>query len=136
MKVSHWKNKGENAVKVGWKIVPQVAMFMLFSMLMNKLAALLHLPIPGSILGMLVLFLLLEARIVQLSWVESGASWLLAELLLFFIPPSVGLIAYRSLLLHEGLRIAAAIGLGTMIVMICTGTVAERIANRKGGGSG
>ncbi|WP_409343553.1 CidA/LrgA family holin-like protein [Paenibacillus sp. MBLB4367] len=122
-------------MKFGWKTVPQVVLLMLFSILMNKLSALLHLPLPGSILGMIVLYALLETKVVQLSWIESGAAWLLAELLLFFIPPSVGLIAYRSLLLHEGLRILLVIVLGTVIVMVCTGAVAERMANRRGGNS-
>ncbi len=45
----------------------QVAALMAFSLLMNKLAGLLHLPIPGSILGIVVVFVLLET--------EASSAW-------------------------------------------------------------
>lgn len=50
---------------------------------MDLLARTLHLPVPGSILGMVVLFILLQTRVVKLRWIEVGAAWLLGELLLF-----------------------------------------------------
>ncbi|QOS81609.1 CidA/LrgA family holin-like protein [Paenibacillus sp. JNUCC31] len=109
----------------------QVALLMAFSLLMDLLARVLHLPVPGSILGMAVLFILLQTRVVKLRWIEIGAAWLLGELLLFFIPSAVGIMNYMPMLEHDGLQILFIVLLSTFLVMACTGLVATRIAKRK-----
>ncbi len=109
----------------------QVAGLMGFSLFMNRLAVWMHLPIPGSILGIFVLFLLLQFRIVKLEWVELGASWLLAELLLFFIPAAVGVMNYIPLLEQDGIRILAVVILSTLIVMVSSGLLAGTLSKRK-----
>ncbi|MDR0267087.1 CidA/LrgA family holin-like protein [Paenibacillus sp.] len=108
----------------------QVAALMIFSLLMNKLADLLHLPIPGSILGIIVLFILLETRIVRLEWIDLGASWLLAELLLFFIPAAVGVMKYIHMLQSDGVRILIVVIFSTFIVMASSGLLASQIAKQ------
>lgn len=109
----------------------QVAGLMGFSELMTWLAAWTHFPLPGSILGILVLFLLLQFRIVKLEWIELGAAWLLAELLLFFIPAAVGVMNYIPLLEQDGLRILAVVVLSTLIVMSSSGLLAGALSRRK-----
>nr|WP_110945056.1 CidA/LrgA family holin-like protein [Paenibacillus phocaensis] len=111
----------------------QVAILFLASMALNKVAELLHLPIPGSILGIAVLFTLLKTGVVKLKWIERGANWLLAELLLFFIPSAVGVMQYIPLLESEGVRILIVVILSTVIVMVCSGFIASRIEKRKEG---
>jgi len=109
----------------------QIAGLMGFSLLMNRLAVWMHLPVPGSILGIFVLFLLLHFRIVKLEWVELGANWLLAELLLFFIPAAVGVMNYIPLLEQDGIRILAVVILSTLIVMVSSGLLAGALSKRK-----
>ncbi|MED4584591.1 CidA/LrgA family holin-like protein [Brevibacillus choshinensis] len=114
-----------------FKIIAQAAFFVIVSILMNALVAWLGLTIPGSIIGMFVVFFLLQMKWLRLEWIEAGASFLLAELLLFFIPPSVGIISYQNLMLHEGVQIFFVIAIGTAVVMASSGLVAQRIAKRK-----
>ncbi|GAB6927673.1 CidA/LrgA family holin-like protein [Paenibacillus sp. JCM 10914] len=109
----------------------QVAGLMLLSIVMNHVAAWLDIGIPGSILGIGLLFMLLELRIIRLEWVEIGASWLLAELLLFFIPAAVGIMQYFPLLKTTGIQITAVVLLSTLIVMSGTGLMARFISSRK-----
>lgn len=109
----------------------QVAALFLISMAMNKLAELLHLKIPGSILGIVLLFILLQTKVIKLKWIEQGANWLLAELLLFFIPSAVGVMQYIPLLENEGLQILLVVVLSTIIVMLSSGMIASRIVKRK-----
>lgn len=109
----------------------QVAILFFVSLLMNEIAELLHLPVPGSILGIAVLFILLKTNIVKLAWIERGANWLLAELLLFFIPSAVGVMQYIPLLESEGVRILIVVIFSTVIVMVSSGLIASRIASRK-----
>ncbi|MCY7618085.1 CidA/LrgA family holin-like protein [Bacillus pumilus] len=102
-----------------------------FAKLMNVLTAFLHLRIPGTILGILVIFLLLHFKIIQLKWIELGAVWLLGELLLFFIPSAVGVIDYGTLLSQSGTSIVLVVLLSTFVVMLSTGIMTQMIAKRK-----
>lgn len=113
------------------KILIQVLLLIVISFIMNKLVAWLHIPIPGSILGMIVVFVLLQTKVLRHEWLEAGSRWLIAELLLFFISPAVGIVAYPQLLVSDGFQIVLVVGVGTVIVMICSGVVAQIIAKRK-----
>lgn len=105
----------------------QVAGLMVFSLLINALTSFLHIPIPGSIIGMALLFLLLESGVISLNWVEIGATWLLAELLLFFIPSAIGVMNYSSLMETSGLQVLAVVLIGTFAVMACSGLLTGAI---------
>lgn len=109
----------------------QVAGFMLISKLMDKLAELLHLSIPGSILGIVLVFILLETKVLRLEWMELGANWLLAELLLFFIPAAVGVMKYFPMLESDGIQILTVVLFSTVTVMVSSGLMATLISRRK-----
>ncbi|OCA92148.1 CidA/LrgA family protein [Pseudobacillus wudalianchiensis] len=113
------------------KSIVQIILLCAFSLGMNQLVNWLDLPIPGSILGMFILFILLQTKIIRLEWIELGANWLLAELLLFFIPAAVGIIKYKNVLIDDGLYVTLVIVLSTAVVMACTGLTAKKIAERK-----
>ena len=69
----------------------------------------LHLPIVSGVLGFFILLFLLETQWIRLEQVEHGANLLLTELLLFFIPPVVGVIQYQQLLMSSGWKIVIII---------------------------
>ncbi|WP_274649311.1 CidA/LrgA family protein [Paenibacillus humicola] len=114
------------------KIVMQIGFFIGVSILMDSLVRALHWKVPGSLLGIGVVFLLLQTKIVKVGWIDAGAKWLQAEMLLFFIPSAVGMLQYKSLIAANGVRIMAVIVCSTFAVMACAGLVADRIAKRRG----
>lgn len=118
-------------MKTVFRSVIQIALLLVFSAALNALVNWLHWPVPGSIIGMVILFILLQTGVVRLSWIEAGANWLLAELLLFFIPSAVGIMDYGPMLEHNGMSILLIVLLGTFIVMAVTGLVATIIAKGK-----
>ncbi|GIP58750.1 CidA/LrgA family holin-like protein [Paenibacillus sp. FSL W8-0186] len=111
--------------------VLQITLLFFISMVMNQLAGMLHLPIPGSILGIIVIFALLKLNVIKLTWIEQGANLLLAELLLFFIPSAVGIMKYIPLLESDGVRILIVVISSTFIVMLSSGLIASRITKRR-----
>lgn len=113
------------------KIIGQVIFLCIFTLIMNKMVDILHLKIPGSILGIFVLFFLLQTKIIRIEWVELGASFLIAELLLFFIPSAVGIIKYTNIFVDDGIRVILVIVFSTIAVMTCTGLLAKLMAARK-----
>ena len=87
----------------------------------------LGLPVPGSVAGLAVLVLLLRTGWLPLAWVSEGAGWLLAEMLLFFIPAVVAVVQYPAVILREGWQLLMVILLGTVGVMVGTALVVERV---------
>ncbi|SMB92669.1 CidA/LrgA family protein [Deinococcus hopiensis] len=67
-----------------------------FAALGTALASGLHLPLPGSVLGMVLLWAALSLRLVRLEWVEGAGDGLLALLGLLFVPATVGAVDYLS----------------------------------------
>jgi len=91
-----------------------------------------HLPVPGSIVGMVLLFIAINYRIIPMKWIESGASFLIKELLLFFIPSAVSIIRYREILALNGIKIITIILISTITVIVVTGICTELIESKRG----
>ncbi|MGH1400651.1 MAG: CidA/LrgA family protein [Acinetobacter tandoii] len=84
------------------------------------LQRLLSLPLASGVLGFFLLLFLLEMKWLKLAQVEHGADFLLGELLLFFIPPVVGVIQYQDLLIISGWKILLVILISTTLVMMAS----------------
>jgi holin-like protein len=112
----------------------QILLISLVFLAGQGITSFLHLQkLPGSIVGVGILFCLLKFRVIRLEWVEKGAKWLLAELMLFFIPPTVGIIQFPQIFGLEGLRVVAVVWISLVIVMSMTGLIAEHLQKRKKG---
>ena len=79
------------------------------------------LKLPASIIGMLVLTLLLQLKVVKLEWVRGLTDFLIANLGFFFVPPGVALMLYFDLIKAEIVPITLATILSTVIVLLVTG---------------
>jgi len=84
----------------------------------------LALPIPGNVLGMGLLLLALNLKLVRPEWLAEAVELLLSNLALFFVPAGVGVMVYFDLLAAEWLPIVVATVLSTFVVMAVTGWVA------------
>ncbi|WP_074904965.1 CidA/LrgA family holin-like protein [Paenibacillus algorifonticola] len=109
----------------------QVLFFVGLFWMLNGLSVWLHLKVPGSILGLILVFLLLHFRIVKVEWIEMGSTWLVAEMLLFFIPPAAGMMQFKDLLLGNGVQILLVIVVTSVLVMVCAGVMTQFVASRK-----
>ncbi|EBV9272584.1 TPA: CidA/LrgA family protein [Salmonella enterica] len=87
----------------------------------------LHLPLPANLVGMVLMLALIVCRIIPLSWVRAGARWLLAEMLLFFVPAVVAVVNYAHLLLVDGWRIISVIAISTLMVLGATAWVVDKV---------
>ena len=92
---------------------------------------LLHLPIPGNIIGMILLFLLLTSNIVKVEKVEPLANFFLDHLAFFFIPASVGLMTSFADLKSSLFKIILLCIITTIIVLSATALTVEFICKKK-----
>lgn len=109
----------------------QMLFFVAIYEAMTLLSSALSLHMPGSVLGLALVFILLRTGVIKLGWIELGAGWLLAEMLLFFIPPAAGLIQFGSLLAGSGLQILLVILVSSVIDMISAGGLAQLAGRRR-----
>ncbi|WP_296556809.1 CidA/LrgA family protein [Pigmentiphaga sp.] len=89
------------------------------------------LPIPGGVVGLFAVLALLLSGRLPLHRIDQGAQWLLADMLVFFIPAVVAMVRYQDLLRTDGLKLAAVIVLGNACVMLVTAVTVEWIARRR-----
>jgi holin-like protein len=100
------------------------------------------LPMPGPVVGLLLLLLLLVARDrfavlargpLQGDGVESASRGLLANLSLLFVPAGVGVVQKLDLIAEHGVAIAAVLAISvvvTLLVTVATFRVASRLMGR------
>lgn len=77
--------------------------------------------IPGSILGMIFLFLLLQFKIIEEEKVKDVADFFLSNMGIFFIPAGVSLIKSLDLIRDNALLILSCVIIINVAVMIGSG---------------
>ncbi|MDO5607741.1 MAG: CidA/LrgA family protein [Capnocytophaga sp.] len=82
-----------------------------------------HVPFPPSVIGMLFLTLFLHLGWIKLHWVKAMSDILVANLGLFFVPPSVAIMLYFDLIAANFWSIMIAVIVSTIAVVIATGHV-------------
>jgi len=95
------------------------------------------LPVPGSVLGMLLLLALLLLRAVKLATVEPAAQMLIGLMILFILPSSIGLMNYLDKLAGVVAQLILIAVLVTVLAVISSGWAAQltaRATGRKRGG--
>lgn len=91
------------------------------------------LPLPGNILGMLILLLLLMTKVIKVEKIESVSNFFLDHLAFFFIPAGVGLISSFDLIKANIIPILVLCIVTTAIVIVVTGTIVQLIIKIKKG---
>lgn len=84
-----------------------------------------HLPIPGSVLGMLSLFGLLSVGAIKEEWISIAANPLLKHLAFFFIPIAVGLMEWGDLFAEKGHLLFLPLVISTLVALLTTGITVQ-----------
>ncbi|WP_077619122.1 CidA/LrgA family holin-like protein [Bacillus sinesaloumensis] len=87
--------------------------------------------IPSSIIGMIILFFLLQTKVIKEKWLADGAQFLLTYLALLFVPATVGIIDYLSFFKGKGFVTVLLVLLSTFLVMMISGVVGGTLASKK-----
>ncbi|MGI5957931.1 MAG: CidA/LrgA family protein [Massiliimalia sp.] len=78
------------------KIVLQVAIVFGVCWIGNIISALLPIPFPGSVISMILLFILLLCKVVKVEHIQEKANFMLKNMAMFFIPAGVGIMEQYS----------------------------------------
>lgn len=83
--------------------------------------------LPGSIIGMGLLFAALQAGWVKASWLQQMVDVLMGNLALFLVPPCVAVMSYLDVVGRDFLSIFTATIVSTFLVLFVTGKVHELV---------
>jgi holin-like protein len=83
----------------------------------------LKLPVPGPVLGMLLLFLVMSLRKQVPVSLDMASSALLSHLSLLFVPAGVGMMVHFNRIAEEWIPITVSLLLSTIITMLTTAVV-------------
>lgn len=88
-------------------------------------------PVPSSIIGMLLLAAALKLRIVRLEWVARMADFLVHNLGFFFVPAGVGLMRCLGIISSQWVPIVCATAISTVVIIAVTGRVHQFLRTKK-----
>jgi holin-like protein len=114
----------------------QIAFFVVLWLIVDQLAKVEQWPMPAGVIGLLLVSALLMTGLMAHRHIESGARWLLAEMPLFFIPPLLSVVDFGQVFARYGLALLAAVLIGSLVVMSCTGLIVDwvfRLESRRHG---
>ena len=112
------------------KVIIQIAIIIVISYLGSLLQTLLHIPLAGSIVGMIMLYILLELKVIRMNWISDGAEFLLATMVFFFIPSVVGIMDVVSDITKSYIIFFLLIIVGTSCVALASGYIAEKMVKQ------
>lgn len=97
----------------------------------TQLALLTGLPVPGNVLGLLLLLGLLVGGVIKLRHVQEAADLLIKHMLLLFIPVVVGLMDMGRLLYNNALIFTVALAIGAVLPLFLVGLITQVSGRRK-----
>lgn len=86
--------------------------------------------IPGSIIGMILLFILLKSNIIKLESINEVSNFFLDNMAIFFIPAGVSLIKSLDLISENIFILIITIFVSTIVVMYATGKLVDIMINK------
>lgn len=116
------------------KYLVQFGVILVVCFLGDFLHRALDLPIPGNVMGMLLLLFFLLTGIIKLHMIEDVSNFMLKNLSFFFVPAGVGLITCFSILQGKWTALTIISVVSTVIIAATTGITVQILMRRRRSG--
>ncbi|QLB52525.1 CidA/LrgA family protein [Streptococcus sanguinis] len=100
------------------KLYVQLMIIFMISLVGEGISSVLHLPVPGSIIGLVLLFLALQFKLLRLRHISMVGNFLLANMTILFLPPAVGIMDKFQVIAPYLLPIILIV-LGAIVLNVC-----------------
>ncbi|HBG42344.1 MAG TPA: CidA/LrgA family protein [Porphyromonadaceae bacterium] len=104
---------------------------LLFYYIGELVSLLIHQFVPGSVIGMILLFLALFFNVLNPENVREASIVITKNMAIFFVPAGVGLMVYSDLFSKSISVILTAIGVSTVLTIITVAVIQEFFEKRK-----
>ncbi|MDE5936239.1 MAG: CidA/LrgA family protein [Ruminococcus sp.] len=115
------------------KYIKQLLIILIISCIGELLNFFIPLPIPGSIYGMILLFILLCCGVIKISQIKETGDFLIDIMPILFVPSAVGIISQLDQLKSIWIQIIIITIVTTFLVMGITGLVTQAVIRMKRG---
>lgn len=116
------------------RFINGITLLLIYQLTGEVLVLLFGLPVPGPVLGMILLFATLLLKGGSNDTLDTTSSTLLSHLSLLFIPAGVGMIVHLNLIADEWLPIVLTLILSTLITLSASTAImwlASRLISRR-----
>ena len=96
----------------------------------DQITRLTGIPIPGNVLGIIVLFVLLLTGVVKESHICTAAEYFLRHLVFFFVPIAVGLMQWGGVFYEYGWTLLIAIVISAILPLLTVGLLGRALRRR------
>ncbi|MCW8831009.1 MAG: CidA/LrgA family protein [Gammaproteobacteria bacterium] len=103
--------------------LPGISLLLIYQLAGELCVKLLDIPVPGPVVGMLMLFLTLVIRGQSGKALDSSSGALLSHLSLLFVPAGVGIMVHFDRIVNEWQAISIALILSTIITIVMTALI-------------
>jgi holin-like protein len=104
-------------------MIKGLAVLLLFQLAGEALSWVTNWPVPGPVLGMLLLVIALKLWGTIPVWLKSVSHQILSVLTLFFVPVSLGIINYWNVFRDAGLELAIVLTVTTLGGLVLTAAI-------------
>jgi holin-like protein len=116
---------------VGFRLAGQFSLLIALYYIGTVLVQVSGVPLPGNLVGMLLLLGLLRLGVVRIEQLEEAAALLLQHLNLFFVPLAVGLMAWSGLLGANAVGLGLCLAGSAAISLAVAGLIGQRLVNHR-----
>lgn len=110
------------------KLLKSIFIIFGFTYVGEVLATFFPIPIPGSIIGLLLLFLSLQFKLIDVEFVDSLGSTLQKYMAFFFVPLVAGLSQQIDVFKASWIDLTVGIILTTVVTYVLVGKISERMS--------
>lgn len=115
------------------KYLKQILIILAFCLLGELLAAVIPLPIPAAIYGLLLLLTALCTGLLKTENIAESANFLLQIMPLLFVAPAANILQYWGIIAPGAVPIILISVLTTFLVFAVSGLVTKLLLKKKGG---
>ena len=114
------------------KYIPQILYILLFSLLGEALQAVIPLPIPAAIYGMVLLLIALSTGLIKEEQISDVSGFLLSFMPILFVAPVARLLQYWGLIAPNIAAICIITVVSSVIIFSVSGLVTKLCQSKKG----
>ena len=104
-------------------MVGAIALLFVFQLLGEAIHRLVGLPVPGAVIGMVLLVVWLAMKRLEQPRLEAVTTWLTAHLSVMFVPAAVGVMEQGAVFARFGVALVLATAVSVVLTIVVTALV-------------
>ena len=115
------------------KYLKQLLIILAFCLLGELLAALIPLPVPAAIYGLILLLLALSTGLLKVDMISDTANFLIRIMPILFVAPAANILQHWGIIAPNLIPIVLICVTTTFLVFAVSGLVTKQLLKKKGG---